>query len=38
MSPAGVEVRRLLHQLSTHAIDAFSGQFKSIFDGAPIDD
>ncbi|HEV2461091.1 MAG TPA: transposase, partial [Ktedonobacterales bacterium] len=28
----GVEVRQLFHQLRTHAIENFNGQFKSIFD------
>jgi hypothetical protein len=28
----GVEVRRLLHQLRSHAIENFNGQFKGIFD------
>jgi hypothetical protein len=28
----GVEVRRLFHQLRTHAIENFNGQFKGIFD------
>jgi hypothetical protein len=28
----GVEVRRIFHQLRTHAIENFNGQFKSIFD------
>ena len=28
----GVEVRQLFHQLRTHAIETFNGQFKSIFD------
>jgi hypothetical protein len=28
----GVEVRRLFHQLRTHAIENFNGQFKAIFD------
>lgn len=30
----GVEVRRLFHQLRTHAIENFNGQFKAIFDAA----
>ena len=29
---AGVEVRRLFHQLRSHAIENFNGQFKAIFD------
>jgi hypothetical protein len=29
---AGVEVRRLLHRLRTHAIENVDGQFKAIFD------
>ena len=29
---AGVEVRRLFHQLRSHAIETFNGQFKAIFD------
>jgi len=29
---AGVEVRRLFHQLRSHAIENFNGQFKGIFD------
>jgi hypothetical protein len=29
---AGVEVRRLLHQLRSHAIENFNEQFKGIFD------
>jgi len=29
---AGVEVRRLFHQLRSHAIENFNGQFKDIFD------
>ena len=29
---AGVEVRRLLHQLRTAAVESFNGQFKAIFD------
>jgi hypothetical protein len=28
----GVEVRRLFHQLRTHTIENFNGQFKAIFD------
>lgn len=28
----GVEVRRLFHQLRSHAIENFNGQFKGIFD------
>lgn len=28
----GVEVRRLFHQLRSHAIENFNGQFKAIFD------
>jgi Transposase DDE domain len=28
----GVEVRRIFHQLRTHAIENFNGQFKAIFD------
>jgi Transposase DDE domain len=28
---AGVEVRRLFHQLRSHAIENFNGQFKAIF-------
>lgn len=28
----GVEVRRVFHQLRTHAIENFNGQFKGIFD------
>lgn len=28
----GVEVRRIFHQLRSHAIENFNGQFKSIFD------
>lgn len=28
----GVDVRRLFHQLRTHAIENFNGQFKAIFD------
>jgi hypothetical protein len=28
----GVEVRRLFHQLRTHATETFNGQFKAIFD------
>lgn len=31
---AGVAVRRLFHQLRTHAIENFNGQFKTIFDAA----
>jgi hypothetical protein len=27
-----VEVRRLFHQLRSHAIENFNGQFKAIFD------
>ncbi|MDQ5829031.1 MAG: transposase [Actinomycetota bacterium] len=30
---AGVEVRRIFHQLRSRAIENFNGQFKSIFDG-----
>lgn len=30
---AGVEVRRVLHELRSRAIENFNGQFKSIFDG-----
>ncbi|MBF6558601.1 MAG: transposase [Acidimicrobiales bacterium] len=30
----GVEVRRLFHQLRSHAIENFNGQFKAIFDCA----
>jgi Transposase DDE domain len=30
----GVEVRRLFHQLRSHAIENFNGQFKDIFDCA----
>ena len=30
---AGVEVRRIFHQLRSHAIENFNQQFKSIFDG-----
>lgn len=30
----GVEVRRLFHQLRSHAIENFNGQFKGIFDCA----
>ncbi|MBI3966119.1 MAG: hypothetical protein HY329_10835, partial [Chloroflexi bacterium] len=29
---AGVEVRRLFHQLRSHAMENFNGQFKGIFD------
>ena len=29
---AGVEVRRVFHQLRSHAIENFNGQFKAIFD------
>ncbi|GAC1396275.1 MAG: hypothetical protein NVSMB65_15430 [Chloroflexota bacterium] len=29
---AGLEVRRLFHQLRSHAIENFNGQFKAIFD------
>lgn len=29
---AGVEVRRIFHQLRSHAIENFNGQFKGIFD------
>ncbi|MGH7421223.1 MAG: transposase [Candidatus Rokuibacteriota bacterium] len=29
----GVEVRRIFHQLRSHAIENFNGQFKGIFDG-----
>jgi hypothetical protein len=29
---AGVEVRRLFHQLRSHAIENFNGQFKAIFE------
>jgi hypothetical protein len=29
---AGVEIRRIFHQLRTHAIENFNGQFKGIFD------
>lgn len=28
----GVDVRRIFHQLRTHAIENFNGQFKAIFD------
>ena len=28
----GVEVRRIFHQLRSHAIENFNGQFKGIFD------
>jgi hypothetical protein len=28
----GVEVRRLFHQLRSHAIENFNGQFRAIFD------
>lgn len=28
----GVDVRRMFHQLRTHAIENFNGQFKAIFD------
>ena len=28
----GVEVRRVFHQLRSHAIENFNGQFKGIFD------
>ena len=28
----GVEVRRVVHQLRSHAIENFNGQFKGIFD------
>lgn len=28
----GVEVRRVFHQLRSHAIENFNGQFKAIFD------
>ncbi|MGH2486636.1 MAG: hypothetical protein ACRDHE_11545 [Ktedonobacterales bacterium] len=28
----GVEVRRFFHQLRSHAIENFNGQFKAIFD------
>ncbi len=30
---AGVEVRRIFHELRSRAIENFNGQFKSIFDG-----
>jgi hypothetical protein len=30
---AGVEVRRVFHELRSRAIENFNGQFKSIFDG-----
>jgi hypothetical protein len=30
----GVEVRRIFHQLRSHAIENFNGQFKAIFDCA----
>ncbi len=30
---AGVEVRRIFHQLRSHAIENFNQQFKSIFEG-----
>jgi len=29
---AGVEVRRVFHQLRSHAIENFNGQFKAIFE------
>jgi hypothetical protein len=33
----GVEVRRIFHQLRSHAIENFNGQFKAIFDvGRPV--
>jgi Transposase DDE domain len=36
---AGVAGRRLCHQLRTHAIENFNGQFKSIFDATrPVPD
>jgi hypothetical protein len=28
----GIEVRRVFHQLRSHAIESFNGQFKGIFD------
>src|SRR4051794_1227854 len=31
---AGVEVRRVFHQLRSHSIENFNGQFKAIFDTA----
>ena len=30
---AGVEVRRIFHELRSRTIENFNGQFKSIFDG-----
>ena len=30
---AGVEVRRIFHELRSRAIENFNGQFKGIFDG-----
>ncbi len=30
---AGTEVRRLFHQLRSHAIENFNEQYKALFDG-----
>ena len=32
---AGVEVRRVFHQLRSHALEYFNGQVKAIFDTRP---